>query len=117
MAMRSGRWRCEHGQAAVEFVAIFPALILATLVAVQLGVAGWTAWSASEAAKAGARAQLVGGDPSAVARAALPTLLRDDAEVDSGAQVDVTIVAPTVVPGLPDLSISGSAGLAPGAGL
>ncbi|UJA20673.1 pilus assembly protein [Thermoleophilia bacterium SCSIO 60948] len=117
MAMRSAAWGEERGQAAAEFVAIFPALILATLVAIQLGVAGWTAWSASEAAKAGARAQLVGDDPEAVARAALPTLLRDGAEVDSGAQVDVTVVAPTLVPGLPDLSISGSAGLAPGAGL
>ena len=116
MHERRERSAAERGQAAAEFVAILPALLLATLVAVQLGVAGWTAWSASEAAKAGARAQLVGDDAGRVAREALPSLLRGSAEVDAGAQVDVTVDAPSLVPGLPNLSISGSAGLAPGAG-
>ena len=56
-----------------------PFLLLAILVAAQLALAGQALWSASVAARAGARAALVGGDAPAAARRALPPSLRDGA--------------------------------------
>ncbi|MBA2239869.1 MAG: pilus assembly protein, partial [Solirubrobacterales bacterium] len=55
------------GQASVELVAVLPALLLALVVGLQLAAAGWSLWSATEAARAGARAELVGDDGSAAA--------------------------------------------------
>ena len=71
----------ERGTASVELVAVVPFLLLAVLAAVQIALAGQALWSASVAARAGARAALVGGDATAAARRALPPSLRDGAEV------------------------------------
>ena len=54
----------EEGTASVELVAVVPFLLLAILVAAQIALAGQALWSASVAARAGARAALVGGDHS-----------------------------------------------------
>ena len=67
----------EEGTASVELVAVVPFLLLAVLVAAQIALAGQALWSASVAARAGARAALVGGDATAAARRALPPSLRD----------------------------------------
>jgi Flp pilus assembly protein TadG len=62
----------SRGQAAVETLAVLPALVLAAL------AAGWVVWAAAAwvqaagAARAGARAALVGEDPAAAARRVLP---------------------------------------------
>ena len=50
----------ERGTASVELVAAVPFLLLALAVAAQIALAGQALWSASVAARAGARAALVG---------------------------------------------------------
>ena len=52
----------ERGQAAVEFVAVVPFVLLAALVAWQLALVGHVAWAAAGAARSGARAAVVGRD-------------------------------------------------------
>ena len=80
----AGSARREDGTASVEMVAVIPFLLLAVLVAAQIGLAGHALWSASVAARAGARAALVGGEAAAAARRALPPSMRDGAEVSDG---------------------------------
>ncbi len=60
----AGSTHREEGTASVELVAVVPLLLLAALVAAQIGLAGQALWSAGIAARAGARAALVGGDAS-----------------------------------------------------
>lgn len=62
----------DHGQAAAELVAIVPLALCVLLAVGQLAVAGFALWSAGDAARAGARAKLVGGDVENAARSALP---------------------------------------------
>ena len=97
----------------MELVAAIPLLLLALAVAAQIALAGQALWSASVAARAGARAALVGGDPKAAARQALPPSMRDGAEVkedpdDDGIAVQVPV--PTLLP-LPELKVGASSGL------
>jgi pilus assembly protein CpaE len=106
----------ERGQAAVEFVAVAPILLLALLALAQLAVAGHALWSAAEAARAGARAAHVGGDPERAARRALPSWLERRAEVEGTGPVEVRIAAPALVPGLPAIGVAASAGLDPAEG-
>jgi hypothetical protein len=107
----------EEGTASVELVAVLPLLGLAILVAVQLALAGQALWSAGVAARAGARAAMVGSDREAVARRALPAVLRDGARVrgDAGA-VSVRVPVPALVPGLPAVSVAASTQLGAGGG-
>jgi len=108
--------RREDGTASVELVAVVPFLLLAVLVAAQLGSTGYAAWSAGVAARAGARAALVGGDAEAVARRALPAAMRAGAEVDDGAAISVRVPVPRLVPGMPRLTVGARATLEPGDG-
>ncbi|HWH45920.1 MAG TPA: TadE family protein [Thermoleophilaceae bacterium] len=62
----------EAGQASVEFVASIPALIAGALIVWQLALAGHALWLVGNAARVAARADLVGRDPRAAARSALP---------------------------------------------
>lgn len=66
----------ERGQASVELVAAVPLVIAIGSIAWQLALAGHTAWLTAHAARAGARADVVGADPRAAARSALPAGLR-----------------------------------------
>ena len=104
----------EAGQASVSFVAVLPLAPVACLVVAQAGVVGYSAWSAAGAARAGARAELVGEPVSAAARDALPTVLerRSSVAVDRGSgEVEVELSAPRLLPLLPRLGVSGSAAL------
>lgn len=89
------RFRNESGQAAVEFVAVVPFVFVAALVAWQLVLVGHVAWDAAGAARSAARAEVVGRDPAAAARSALPAGLRGAARVvalpGGGARVSVPI--------------------------
>ena len=91
----------QVGQATVEFLATVPFLVLAAVLIFHLAIAGWSLWSAAEAARAAARAVAVDSDPKQVALAALPTAFRERASVrlDSG-RVEVGVAIPTLVPGI-----------------
>jgi hypothetical protein len=106
----------ERGQASAELVAVVPALMMAFAVAVQIGLVGWALWSAGSAARAGARAEHVGGDAEAAARSALPEHLRKGSKVKNDGEVAVTVRVPMLVPGTPRIPLSASAALAPEAG-
>jgi hypothetical protein len=109
-------FRREGGTASVEMVAVVPFLLLAILVAAQIGLAGQALWAAGVAARAGARAALVGGDPEAAARRALPGSLRDRAEVSDGDAVSVRVVIPRLLPAMPELRVGAKSALEPGDG-
>jgi len=104
----------EEGTASVELVAAIPFLLLAVLVAAQLALAGQALWSAGVAARAGARAALVGGDAATAARQALPPALREAAEVKEGEGVSVRVAIPRLLPVLPVLKVSAQSGLGDG---
>jgi hypothetical protein len=112
----AGSFRREDGTASVEMVAVVPFLLLAVLVAAQIGLAGQALWSAGIAARAGARAALIGGDAAAVARRALPDSMRDGAEVSDGEDVSVRVVVPRLVPAMPELTVGAKAALEAGDG-
>jgi len=100
----------------VELVAVVPFLLLALVAAAQIALAGQALWSAGVAARAGARAALVGGEATAVARAALPPSLRRDARVEDDEGVTVQVEMPRLIPSLPPVRVSASSGLELGDG-
>lgn len=102
----------EGGTASVELVAVVPFLLLAVLVAAQIGLAGQALWSAGVAARAGARAALVGRDAETAARRALPPSLRSGAEVSHGGVVSVRVAIPRLLPGMPRVMVGARTGLA-----
>jgi hypothetical protein len=106
----------EEGTASVELVAVVPFLLLAVLAAVQLALAGQALWSASVAARAGARAALVGNAAAAAARGALPPSLREGAKVEDEGDVSVRVAVPRLLPGLPLVMVGARAELGPGDG-
>src|SRR3954452_23418189 len=90
----------ERGQAAVEFVAVVPFVIVAALVAWQLVLVGHVAWGAAGAARSGARAALGGRDAAVAARSALPRSLRAATRVSggpAGAPVRVSVPIPLAI--------------------
>jgi hypothetical protein len=97
MVTPSGR---TNGQASVELVAILPALAVCVLIAAQAAAAGWALWAAGNAARAGARAEHVGGDGEAAARRALPGGLRDGAAVTDADGIRVRVAVPALLPGV-----------------
>jgi Flp pilus assembly protein TadG len=106
----------EEGTASVELVAVVPFLLLAVLVAVQIALAGQALWSAGVAARAGARAALVGSEVTAAARRALPPSLRQEARVEEAGDVSVRVAVPRLFPGLPQVMVGARAELGPGDG-
>lgn len=103
--------RREGGTASVELIAAIPFLLLAVLVAAQIGLAGQALWSAAIAARAGARAATVGGDAAIAARRALPLSMRAGAEVDDSDAVSVRVAVPHLLPGMPRVMVGAQAGL------
>jgi hypothetical protein len=95
-------------------IAVVPFLLLAVLVAAQIGLAGQALWSAGVAARAGARAALVGGDATAAARRALPPSLRTGAQVGDSGGVSVTVAIPRLLPGMPRLRVDAKTELGDG---
>jgi hypothetical protein len=117
--MPSGTGNAAHGEegtASVELVAVVPFLLLAVLMAAQVALAGQALWSASVAARAGARAALVGGDASAAARSALPPSMRKGAKVEEEDGVSVRVEVPRLIPSLPEVRVNARSGLEPGDG-
>ncbi len=107
----------ERGTASVELIAVVPFLLLAVLVAAQIALAGQALWSASVAARAGARAALVGRGAGAAARQALPSALRAGTRVsDDEDGVAVAVPVPRLLPALPLVRVSASSSLERGDG-
>jgi hypothetical protein len=90
----------ERGQATIELVAMVPVVLLVGLIAWQLALAGHAAWLSAHAARVAARASLVGRDPEAAARSALPASLRRGLTVERARSggVRVSVAVPLVVP-------------------
>ena len=101
----------QAGTASIELIGAIPFLLLAVLAAAQVVLAGQALWSAGVAARAGARAALVGGDPATAARRALPSPLRNGATVDDDGAISVRVPVPLLLPGLPDMKVGASAAL------
>lgn len=108
--------RREKGSASLELVGVLPFLFLAILVAAQLAMAGASLWSAGLAARAGARAALVGGHADSVARAALPPTLRGGARIATAGGAAVEVPLPRLLPGLPRARVGAETTLGPGGG-
>lgn len=102
----TNRARGEAGTASVELVAVVPFLLVAVLVAAQIAIAGQALWAAAIAARSGARAAAVGGDPRSAARRSLPSDLRGGADVEGGDGVTVRVDVPRLIPGVPELPVS-----------
>jgi hypothetical protein len=64
--------RRDQGSAGLELVGLLPVLLLTGMIALQAGVAMWTAASTSEAARSAARAYSLGRDPQSAAEGSLP---------------------------------------------
>lgn len=94
-------------------VAVVPFLLLAVLVAAQIGLAGEALWAAGVAARAGARAELVGGDAGAAARQALPPSMRSGADVSDAEAISVRVAVPRLLPVLPRVTVGAKAALEP----
>jgi Flp pilus assembly protein TadG len=89
--------RAAPGQAAVELVAVLP-LVLALFAGLwQLAVFAHTAWSASSAARAAARAEAIGLSPGRAARAHLPARLERGLSLrtSTDGRVRVTVRVPS----------------------
>jgi hypothetical protein len=105
-------------QASVELLAALPALVLATAVAVQLFLVGYSLTIADGAAEAGALAGTAGGDARAAARQALPGWARTRSTVSAeGGRVRVELSPPAPLAGLSDaLTVSSEAWSRPARG-
>ena len=91
--------RSESGQAAVEFVALLPAILVIVALAWQALLAGQAVWEARVAARAAARAHAFGADATDAARAHLRPRLEHGLKVHAGAggDVRVSVRIPTVL--------------------
>ena len=89
------RLASQTGQASVELVASVPFVLLGMLVAWQLALCGHTLWLTAGAARAAARADVVGRSPARAARSALPRSLERGVQVaklpEGGARVRVRV--------------------------
>ncbi len=92
--------RSTTGQASVELVALLPLIALLAVGAWQLAVAGHAIWAAEAAARAAARAEAVGGDAEAAARARLTPALDATVRVrrDDDGWIRVSVRVPEVLP-------------------
>lgn len=86
----------ERGQASAELLGTMPAVLLVAAVLWQLALSGQTAWLCAGAARAAARAEVVGRSGAAAARSALPRSLARGLRVESvdGGAVRVHVRVP-----------------------
>ena len=73
-----------------------PAVLLVGALVWQLALAGHSLWLCSHAARAAARAAVVGEDPTAAARSAVPAGLREEIRVErsTAGRVEVRMPMP-----------------------
>ena len=102
------RIRSSRGQVAAELVAVIPLLLGLLLAVAQLALVGYALWSAGTAARAGARAELVGGNGESSALSALPGWLAAGAEIETAPPLEVAVEVPALLPGAPSIALSAS---------
>jgi hypothetical protein len=113
--LRAASGGCR-GQASISFLATLPLLIAAAAVLAQIAMVGYSLWSAAGAARAGARAELIGAPVGPAARAALPGRLASGSSVERGRGPEGVVVEvrpPRLLPWLPVPAVAGSARLDP----
>ncbi len=92
----------ERGAAALEVVGTLPLLLLSAMIALQMGLVGWTVVETGQAAQAGARAVSLERDPaSAVTNSLAGSLtpsVSSGARTAGGVRYTVEVKIPTVVP-------------------
>lgn len=99
----------------MEVVALLPVLVLAALAGLQVAVGAHVWGTAHEAARAGARAALVGAPAARAARAVLGidlargSTVTEDVAVGGGHRVRVAVQVPMLLPWVPALSLSAEA--------
>lgn len=103
--------RRERGSVSVELIGALPIVLVATLIAAQVGIAGYALWSAGTASRAGARAVLTGKDPEGAAERSLPGVLRDGLKVSGRNPVRVGVRIPRLIPLLPETLASSTTSL------
>ena len=93
--------RDTSGQTTVELVALLPLIAALVIGSWQAVVIGQSWWLAGIAARAAARAQLVGADPGGAARRALPRGARDRLVLSprAGGGLTLRLAVPAVVGG------------------
>lgn len=94
-----------------------PIALAVVLAVAQFAIAGYALWSAGDAARAGARAANVGGDPERAALSALPEWLERSAEVGEEGPIRVRVEAPALLPGVPSIPVHAEAALGAGEGI
>ena len=107
----------ERGQASVELLGTVPAVLLVAALVWELALVGHAAWMCGNAARAGARAKLVGRSAAHAARSALPSSLRRGLKVEqrSDGGVRVRLRVPVLLPSWPGpVSIAASSRLGDG---
>lgn len=108
-----------RGQASVEIIALVPLLIVIAVAGVQLGVTAHAWGMAREAARAGARAALVGAPADDAARLVLGPGLRQGAIVrevtrrDGERRVTVRVLVPMLLPWVPAVRVGADASVDP----
>jgi hypothetical protein len=90
-------FRAHDGQATVELLGIVPALLAAGLVVWQLILVGHAAWLSAHAARAAARAELVGQDPLVAARSAVPARLSRGVELERAGAGATRVLVPVPI--------------------
>lgn len=110
--------RDERGQATVELVALLPVVALLGLLGWQALIAGQAAWLSGTAARAAARASAVGADPAAAARRVLPVGLAAGLTVrhQGDGEVSLALPVPAVVAGWTVMTLHATARFAPQVG-
>lgn len=93
--------RGERGTASLELIGLLPVLGLVAMLALQVGIVGWTVTATSDAAWAAARAASLQQDPQSAARDALPGSL-EAVSIAGGRSGDgysytVTVKVPSLV--------------------
>ena len=88
----------EDGQATVELLAVVPVFLVIGIVVWQLILVGHTAWMSAHAARAAARADLVGENAAAAARSVLPDGLERGLELQTtqGGATRIEVPVPMV---------------------
>jgi hypothetical protein len=107
----------QSGQASVETMAMVPLVVLVAAIAWQLVLTGHTLWLCANAARAAARADLVGESPGRAARSALPRSLERDLSVTrvDGDRVRVRLRVPLLLHSWPSpVTLAATAALGSG---